>query len=154
MRRFAGYEEKAGQRHEQREQARRQLPAGDHPWWDCLCQWQLPRRGEDLLYAGKVGAGVDVAAAQEAAALCADLCISAINHATGGDDRIVQILQVVGYVASAPGFTQQSQVMNGASDRLIERLGDRGRHTRTSVGVAELPRGAPVELNMIAAVRT
>ena len=115
---------------------------------------QLPRRGEDLLYAGKIGANVDIAAAQEAAALCADLCISAINHATGGEDRIVQVLQLVGYIASAPGFSQQSQVMNGASDRLIERLGDRGRHTRTSVGVAELPRGAPVELSMIAAVRS
>ncbi|WP_240544014.1 RidA family protein [Bradyrhizobium canariense] len=89
-----------------------------------------------------------------AAALCADLCISAINHATGGEDKIVHVLQLVGYIASAPGFTQQSQVMNGASDRLIERLGDRGRHTRTSVGVAELPRGAPVELGMIAAVRS
>jgi len=114
---------------------------------------QLPRRGEDLLYAGKVGANVDIAAAQEAAALCADLCIAAINHAAGGEDRIVQVLQLVGYIASAPGFTQQSQVMNGASDRLIERLGERGRHARTSVGVAELPRGAPVELNMVAAVR-
>jgi enamine deaminase RidA (YjgF/YER057c/UK114 family) len=72
----------------------------------------------------------------------------------GGEDKIVQVLQLVGYIASAPGFTQQSQVMNGASDRLIERLGDRGRHTRTSVGVAELPRGAPVELSMIAAVRS
>lgn len=115
---------------------------------------QLPRRGEALLCSGKVGAGVDVAAAQGAAALCADLCISAINHATGGEDKIVQVLQLVGYIASAPGFTQQSQVMNGASDRLIERLGDRGRHTRTSVGVAELPRGAPVELSMIAAVQS
>lgn len=114
---------------------------------------QLPRRGEDLLYAGKVGADVDLAAAQEAAALCADLCIAAIHHATGSEDSIVQVLQIVGYVASAPGFTQQSQVMNGASDRLIARLGERGRHARTSVGVAELPRGAPVELNMIAAVR-
>ena len=114
---------------------------------------QLPRRGEDLLYAGKVGADVDLAAAQEAAALCADLCLAAVNHATGGEDRIVQVLQIVGYVASAPGFTQQSQVMNGASDRLIARLGERGRHARTSVGVAELPRGAPIELNMIAAVR-
>ncbi|WP_247440566.1 RidA family protein [Bradyrhizobium sp. CW7] len=83
---------------------------------------QLPRRGEALLCSGKVGAGVDVAAAQGAAALCADLCISAINHATGGEDKIVQVLQLVGYIASAPGFTQQSQVMNGASDRLIERL--------------------------------
>jgi enamine deaminase RidA (YjgF/YER057c/UK114 family) len=115
---------------------------------------QLPRRGEELLYSGKVGADVDVKTAQEAAALCADLCISAVSHVAGGEDKIVQILKVVGYVASAPGFTQQSQVMNGASDRLIERLGERGRHTRTSVGVAELPRGAPIELEMVVAVRT
>ena len=89
---------------------------------------QLPRRGEDLLYAGKVGADVDLAAAQEAAALCADLCLAAVNHATGGEDRIVQVLQIVGYVASAPGFTQQSQVMNGASDRLIARDASTGEH--------------------------
>jgi len=91
---------------------------------------------------------------KEAAALCADICISVLSHVAGGEDKIIQILQVVGYVASAPGFTQQSQVMNGASDRLIERLGERGRHARTSIGVAELPRGAPIELNMIAAVRS
>jgi len=115
---------------------------------------QLPRRGEELLYSGKVGIDIDVHAAREAAALCADICISVLSHAAGGEDKIIQILQVVGYVASAPGFAQQSQVMNGASDRLIERLGERGRHARTSVGVAELPRGAPIELNMIAAVRS
>ncbi|OAF09908.1 LysR family transcriptional regulator [Bradyrhizobium centrolobii] len=114
---------------------------------------QLPRRGEDLLYSGKVGADVDVKAAQEAAAFCVDLCISAVSHAAGGEEKIVQVLKVVGYVASAPGFIQQSQVMNGASDRLIERLGERGRHARTSIGVAELPRGAPVELEMVVAVR-
>jgi enamine deaminase RidA (YjgF/YER057c/UK114 family) len=115
---------------------------------------QLPRRGEELLYSGKVGLDIDVHAAREAAALCADICIAVLSDAAGGEDKIIQILQVVGYVASAPGFTQQSQVMNGASDRLIERLGERGRHARTSIGVAELPRGAPIELNMIAAVRS
>ncbi|KWV59735.1 LysR family transcriptional regulator [Bradyrhizobium macuxiense] len=115
---------------------------------------QLPRCGEDLLYSGKVGAAVDIKDAQEAAALCADLCISAVSHAAGGEDKIVQVLKVVGYVASAQGFTQQSQVVNGASDRLIERLGERGRHARTSIGVAELPRGAPIELEMVVAVRS
>jgi enamine deaminase RidA (YjgF/YER057c/UK114 family) len=115
---------------------------------------QLPRRGEELLYAGKVGAEVDLKAAQDAAAFCADLCIAAVAQAAGGDDKIVQILKVVGYIASAPGFTQQSQVMNGASDRLVERLGERGRHSRTSIGVAELPRGAPLELEMVVAVRS
>ena len=107
---------------------------------------QLPRRGEDLLYAGKVGADVDLAAAQEAAALCADLCLAAVNHATGGEDRIVQVLQIVGYVASAPGFTQQSQVMNGASDLMVEVFGDRGRHARSTVGVSALPADAAVEV--------
>ncbi|SIS48366.1 RidA family protein [Insolitispirillum peregrinum] len=115
---------------------------------------QLPRRGEDLLCVGKVGAEVDLKTAQQAAAFCADLCLAAVSQTVGGDDNIVQVLRIVGYVASAPGFTQQSQVMNGASDRLVERLGDRGRHSRTSVGVAELPRGAPVELDMVVAVRS
>ena len=114
---------------------------------------QLPRHGEELLFSGTVGAALDVDKAKEAAAVCADLCIAAIAEAAGGADKIVQILQITGYVASAPGFSQQSQVMNGASDRLIERLGERGRHSRTSVGVAELPRGAPVELAMTAAVQ-
>ena len=115
---------------------------------------QLPRRGETLLYTGKVGAEVDIEAAREAAAFCADLCISAVSQAIGSEDKIVQVLKVVGYIASAPGFTQQSQVMNGASDRLLERLGERGQHTRTSVGVAELPRGAPIELDMVFAVES
>lgn len=115
---------------------------------------QLPRRGEELLSMGKVGAEVTVADAQEAAAFCADLCIAAVAQAVGGEENIIQILKVIGYVASAAGFTQQSQVMNGASDRLVERLGERGRHARTSVGVAELPRGAPIELEMVVAVRS
>lgn len=115
---------------------------------------QLPRRGDELLCTGKVGAEVDLAMAQEAAAFCADLCLEAISHTLGGDDKIVQVLKVVGYIASAPGFTQQSQVMNGASDRLVERLGARGQHARTSVGVAELPRGAPVELDMVVAIQS
>lgn len=115
---------------------------------------QLPRRGEDLLHRGKVGAEVTVADAQDAAAFCADLCIAAVAQAVGGEENIVQILKVIGYVASAAGFTQQSQVLNGASDRLVERLGERGRHARTSVGVAELPRGAPIELEMVVAVRS
>jgi enamine deaminase RidA (YjgF/YER057c/UK114 family) len=114
---------------------------------------QLPRRGETLLYTGKVGAEVDLVSAQVAAAFCADLCLDAVSQAVDGDENIVQVLKVVGYIASAPGFIQQSQVMNGASDRLVERLGTRGQHARTSVGVAELPRGAPIELEMVVAVR-
>lgn len=114
---------------------------------------QLPRKGETLLYSGKVGDEVDLLSAQEAAAFCADLCIAAVSEMIGGEENILQVLKVVGYIASSPGFTQQSQVMNGASDRLVARLGERGMHSRTSVGVAELPRGAPLELEMVVAVR-
>jgi enamine deaminase RidA (YjgF/YER057c/UK114 family) len=114
---------------------------------------QLPRRGEELLFSGKVGAEVDISTAQAAAALCAELCVTALAEAVGGIDRIERLLRVTGYVASAPGFTAQSQVMNRASERFVELLGEAGRHTRTSIGVAELPRGAPVEIDMIAAVR-
>ncbi|USI74537.1 RidA family protein [Sphingomonas morindae] len=64
------------------------------------------------------------------------------------------LMSSVGYVATAPRWTQQSHVMNGASDRLVGRLGAHGRHARTSVGVTELPRGAPIELEMVVAVRS
>lgn len=115
---------------------------------------QLPRDGETLLYKGKCGGAIDVETGRAAAALCADLCVAALAEAVGGVDNIERILHLTGYVASAPGFNQQSQVMNGASDRLVARLGEKGRHARTSVGVAELPRDAPVEVNLVAAVRT
>ena len=114
---------------------------------------QLPRRGDELVFKGKVGTEVDLASAQRAAAVCAELCLAALAEAVGGLGQVEQVLRITGYVASAPGFVQQSQVMNGASEVLVAHLGDRGRHARTSVGVAELPRGAPVEIDLIAAVR-
>ena len=91
------------------------------------------------------------ATAQRAAAVCAELCLAALAEAVGGLDRVEQIFPITGYVASAPGFVQQSQVMNGASEVFVAHLGSRGRHARTSVGVAELPRGAPVEIDIVAA---
>lgn len=115
---------------------------------------QLPRQGDELLFKGKCGAEIDVATGQQAAALCADLCIATLAEAVGGLDRIERILRLTGYVASANGFVQQPLVMNGASDRFVERLGERGRHARTSIGVAELPRGAPIEIDLVAVVRT
>ena len=114
---------------------------------------QLPRRGDELFAKGKLGAEVSLETGQQAAALSAELCVAALAEAAGGLDNIEGIVSVTGYVASAPGFIQQSQVMNGASDRLVELLGERGRHSRTSIGVAELPRGAPVEIDLVAAVR-
>jgi enamine deaminase RidA (YjgF/YER057c/UK114 family) len=73
--------------------------------------------------------------------------------AAGGLDAIVRIVKVLGFVASAPGFNGQPQVINGASELLIEVLGEAGRHARSAVGVAELPLDAPVEVELIAEVR-
>ena len=66
--------------------------------------------------------------------------------------RVSRILKVTGFVASAPGFTQQPQVIDAASDLLVVAFGDAGRHARSAVGVAELPRGVPVEIELVAAV--
>jgi enamine deaminase RidA (YjgF/YER057c/UK114 family) len=68
--------------------------------------------------------------------------------------RVLRILKVTGYVASAPGFTQQPQIVDAASNVLVVAFGDAGRHARSAVGVAELPRGVPVEIELIAAVQS
>ena len=68
-------------------------------------------------------------------------------------DRVKQIVKMVGYIASAPGFTDQPQVLNGASDLLVSVFGEAGRHARVAVGVAELPRLAPVEIELIVELR-
>jgi enamine deaminase RidA (YjgF/YER057c/UK114 family) len=84
---------------------------------------------------------------------CALNALAAAADAAGGLDAIVRIVKVVGFVASAPGFNGQPQVVNGASELFIEVFGEAGRHARSAVGVAELPLGAPVEVELIAEVR-
>ena len=74
-------------------------------------------------------------------------------HAAVGLDAVVRVVKVVGFVASAEGFTGQPGVINGASDLFVEVFGDSGRHARSAVGVAELPLGAPVEVEAILEVR-
>lgn len=113
---------------------------------------QLPRLNGELRYRGKVGAEVDLDQARAAAALCALQAISALSAALGGMDRILRILKMTGFVASAPGFTQQPLVIDDASEQLMELLGEAGRHARSAIGVCELPHGAPVEVELAAAV--
>jgi len=74
-------------------------------------------------------------------------------HAEVGIDNVARVVKVVGFVASAAGFTGQPGVINGASDLLGEVFGDAGKHARSAVGVAELPLGAPVEVELIVEVR-
>ena len=111
---------------------------------------QLPLINGELPALGKVGAEVTPEAAKEYAATCAVNALAAIKSQIGDLDRISRIVKVVGFVASDPSFTGQPQVVNGASDLLGQVLGDAGAHARSAVGVAVLPRDAPVEVEIIA----
>lgn len=104
------------------------------------------------LWQGKVGREVDPEAAAAAARRCALQALAALREALGSLDRVRRVLRVTVYVASAEGFTAQPSVANGASDLLVEVFGEAGRHARVAVGVAELPLGAPVEVELVAEV--
>ena len=111
---------------------------------------QLPLINGELPALGKVGAEVTPEAAKQYAATCAVNALAAIKSQIGDLDRISRIVKVVGFVASDPSFIGQPQVINGASDLLGQVLGDAGAHARSAVGVAVLPRDAPVEIEIIA----
>jgi len=111
-----------------------------------------PQKPDGSLVTGKVGGGVSMSDAQEAAKLSALSCLSALHEELGGLDRVTRVVKLLGFVNSAPGFVEQHVVMNGASDLLIELFGDRGRHARSSVGMAELPMNIAVEVEMIVQV--
>jgi enamine deaminase RidA (YjgF/YER057c/UK114 family) len=113
---------------------------------------QLPIVDGQLLATGKVGAGVSVDEAAALARTCALNALAAVASVTGGLSAVRRIVKVVGFVASAPDFTEQAQVINGASELLIEVFGDAGRHARSAVGMAVLPRDTPVEVELIAEV--
>jgi len=112
---------------------------------------QLPMVDGKLPYVGKVGADVTVEQGAELARICALNALAAIDSLVGLG-RIVKIVRVTGFVASADGFTGQPAVVNGASELFGQVLGELGRHARSAVGVTELPLGAPVEVEVIAEV--
>ena len=113
---------------------------------------QLPLVDGKLLATGKVGADVDPEQATDLARRCALNALAAID-ALVGLGQVVRVVKLVGFVASAEGFTGQPGVVNGASDLFGEVFGAAGRHARSAVGVAELPLGAPVEVEVIVEVR-
>lgn len=106
----------------------------------------------DLSTKGHVGTDVTLSAAKDAAALAAFNVLLALRTALGSLDRIARVVKVTGFVSSAPGFTEQHLVLNGASELLVAVLGEAGRHARAAVGVAELPLGASVEVEAIVEV--
>jgi len=101
---------------------------------------------------GKVGGDVDVDQAKEAARRCALSSLTALQSEIGDLERVTRIVKLLGFVNSAPGFSQQPAVIDGASELLISLFGDSGRHARSAVGIAELPFNIAVELEMIAQV--
>jgi enamine deaminase RidA (YjgF/YER057c/UK114 family) len=110
---------------------------------------QLPLKDGSLQSTGLLGRSVDVAAGKEAAKLCAINVLAQAKAALGDLERIKRIVKITVFVASAPDFTEQHLVANGASDFLVAALGDRGRHARSAVGMASLPMNASVEVEAI-----
>jgi len=113
---------------------------------------QIPRVGDKVVVTGAAGEGVTLEQAQLAAQICVMRALTLLRNQLGSLSKIKQVLRITVYVNSAHDFTQQSEVSDGASDILFRVLGEAGRHTRTSVGVAQLPKGATVELDLIAAI--
>lgn len=105
---------------------------------------------ETGLITGKLGADLDAAAGARAARTCAIALLAQLKAATGGEiDRLVRVVKLTGFVNSAPDFTDQPVVINGASDFLVEALGEKGRHARSAVGTASLPKGVAVEIEAV-----
>jgi enamine deaminase RidA (YjgF/YER057c/UK114 family) len=112
---------------------------------------QLPMEAGKLARTGKVGAAITPEEGKAMARICALNALAAVDSLVG-IDAVTQVVKVVGFVASAPGFHGQPSVVNGASDLLAEVFGDKGAHARSAVGVAELPLDAPVEVELIVEV--
>lgn len=122
---------------------------GDLAW----ISGQLPWRPDGTLPRGKLGAEISVEDGKAAARLCVLNGLSVLRATIGSLDRVQRIVKLVGFVASAPGFVEQPAVVDGASTLIAEIFGETGRHARSAVGVAELPRGVPVEIEFVAACR-
>jgi enamine deaminase RidA (YjgF/YER057c/UK114 family) len=113
---------------------------------------QLPRIEGQLTCCGKLGKDVTVEEGTEAARVCVLNALSVLRAALGSLDRIDRVLSMTGYVACVPDFDQQPAVMDGASRVLYDLFGSAGRHTRSAIGVAALPRGGAVELELTVAL--
>ncbi|WP_172329713.1 RidA family protein [Mangrovicoccus sp. HB161399] len=115
---------------------------------------QLPKAEDGTLVTGKLGDGLEVADGAAAAKLCAIHLLAQVKAACGGDlDRLVRVVKLGAFVNSSPDFGQQPAVVNGASDFLVEVLGDAGRHARSAVSSPSLPFGVAVEIDGIFQVR-
>jgi len=111
---------------------------------------QLPVKDGELLLTGKVGSDLTVEQGYEAARLAAINGLSVISHTLEDLRQLKRIIKITGYVASAPDFTEQHKVVNGASELFTDVLSEHGRHARVAVGVPSLPMDSPVEIEIVA----
>jgi len=112
----------------------------------------LPMQNGQLAFTGKLGRELTVEQGMEAARIAILNALAIAKQELGTLDSIARVVKVVGHVASAEGFTDQPQVLNGASDLLVEIFGEAGRHARVAIGAAELPRRAAIEIEVILAI--
>lgn len=112
----------------------------------------LPSRDGQLICTGKLGAPLSIEQGAEASRIAVLNALAIVKSEVGSLDRVTRIVKMVGHIASAAGFTDQPQVLNGASDLLVALFGEAGRHARVAVGAAELPRQAAVEIELIVQV--
>lgn len=130
------------------------VTSGDH----AFVSGQLPKTGagNELLHYGKVESDVTLEQAIESARCCALQALAVMIETLGDDalDRIEQVVQLTGFVASSPEFYKHPKVIDGASELMIEIFGEQGRHARAAIGVASLPRNAPVEIAFVFRIRT
>ncbi|MDR7376268.1 enamine deaminase RidA (YjgF/YER057c/UK114 family) [Rhodoferax ferrireducens] len=120
---------------------------------DVYISGQIPRVDSTVVVTGRAGADVDLAQAQHAAKVCAMRALALLQRALGSLDQVAAVLRITVYVQCSADFTQHSEVADGASEILYQVLGPSGAHTRTSVGVLQLPKNATVELDMVACAR-
>jgi len=113
---------------------------------------QISKAADGTIVTGLLGRDVAVEAGQSAARLCALNILAQAKAALGDLDRIAQVVRLTGFVAATADFADHPKVVNGASDLMVEVLGDKGRHTRAAVGVASLPMGSAVEVDAIIAI--
>jgi len=114
---------------------------------------QLPKIDGEVRTHGRLGEGVSLEQGKEAARICGIQALACLAEALGSIDRVGRILRVSGFVSSAPGFFHQPAVIDAVSELMVEVFGEAGRHARSAIGVAALPRNAPVEVELIASVR-
>jgi len=112
----------------------------------------LPKTASDSRYTGKLGKEISIEDGCEAAKVCALNALSAIKDCIGDLEKVKRFVRITGYINSAPGFTEQTQVLDGASEFLVDIFGEKGKHTRLAIGVSELPKNFSMELDFIVQV--